>query len=577
MPAAEEDGRAAQRRLRAGAQLAEEVLAGLDVGAYMTDHQEQIIAVNPRAEELLARPADSFLGENAHDLLHRGAGGRSLPRAQCQLMKAFLSGQSAHGGNKWFTRGDGTILPVVWLISPYAVDEDTTVSVVLFHERALEPENQAEPADGVAALSELADSLSLISETTMVLTSTLEVNEALRRLVQLVTPRLADWAIVDLLSDADELQRVAVVHHREGVDVTMAELEGPLPPLSESSALPLAQVLRGAPSTLATAQDYAAPPDTGLTSVQRELFQKTGMHSAVIAPLRSRGGTVLGALTLGRADQDKKFDSTELALVEDIARRAGLAVDNARLYERQQRVAETMQRYLLPPLPVVDHLGMAARYQPAPHASQVGGDWYDAFLLPTGVTTLVIGDVVGHDLQAASRMSQIRNMLRAFAWEKEEPPSVIVDRLDRAMAQISEARMATMVFARVEGQEGGPWHLNWTNAGHPPPLLVDRGGRARFLEEGHGVLLGTETAFERPDAIAHLPPLSTVVLYTDGMIESPGHSLDKGMARLSRHAAALAHRPIDDFCDQLISRARPDDNDDDIALIALRIPPGRNQ
>jgi serine phosphatase RsbU (regulator of sigma subunit) len=114
--------------------------------------------------------------------------------------------------------------------------------------------------------------------------------------------------------------------------------------------------------------------------------------------------------------------------------------------------------------------------------------------------------------------------------------------------------------------------LSWTNAGHPPPLLISRDGLANYLTDGHGILLGTQAGFRRPDATALLPPGATLVLYTDGLIEAPGQSLDTGLDRLRRHAAALAHRPLTSFTDQLLHRVRPADNDDDVALLALRVP-----
>lgn len=150
-----------------------------------------------------------------------------------------------------------------------------------------------------------------------------------------------------------------------------------------------------------------------------------------------------------------------------------------------------MQNHLLPQLPRVPGLRMTARYLPAPDASQVGGDWYDAFSLSDGATALAVGDVVGHDLEAAAGMAQLRNMLRAYAWAHKEPPSRIVDRLDEAVMHITDVSMATMILARVEARDDGHWELTWTNAGHPPPLLISHDGLAHFLTDGHGILLGT--------------------------------------------------------------------------------------
>lgn len=308
-----------------------------------------------------------------------------------------------------------------------------------------------------------------------------------------------------------------------------------------------------------------------MAAEQHRLFEVTGMHSAAMVPIHGLR-EVLGALTLGRSEQPGPFTPADLALLEDIARRAGLALDNARLFQQQRQVAETMQRHLLPQLPRVPGLDMTARYVPAPDASQVGGDWYDAFTLADGATAVAIGDVVGHDLNAAAGMAQLRNMLRAYAWAQHEPPSKIVEWLDHACRHIAEVSMATMIFARITMTDDERCEMTWTNAGHPPPLLITHDGLARYLTGGHGIILGTGIREARADATVPLPPGSTLLLYTDGLVESRDHSLDEGLSRLSRHAAALAHRPLKPFTDQLLDRARPPRNDDDVALLALRIP-----
>ncbi|GLX01892.1 SpoIIE family protein phosphatase [Microtetraspora sp. NBRC 16547] len=550
--------------------LLQRLLPTVDAGVYVLNSRARVVYINPRGEELLRRRAADVLGRDAHDLLHRTADGTAARRSECRLLRAFLAGRTTHAESEWFARGDGSLLPASCVSTPYTIDEECAGTVVIFSERSLEDGDRAHNAE----LIDLTDRLALVAETTVALTSTLDMDEALRRLVRLVVPRLADWAVVDLLDDNDELRRVTVVHHENGAIVNVEELEGPMPPVTEHSRQPLSQVLLGAPSVLVAPDIYDEFPDSGIAAVQRDLFAVTGMHSAVISPLHGRLRQVLGALTVGRAAQKSEFGPGEMSLIDDIGRRAGLAVENARLYERERRSVETMQRHLLPPMPEVDDLQMTARYIAAPHASEVGGDWYDVFVLADGVSALVIGDVIGHDLTAAAQMSQIRNMLRAYAWEYGGPPSLVVDRLDRALPHISTATLATLVFARVEGPEGGPWRLHWTSAGHPPPLLVTNDGKVSFLEDGQGLMLGTDMTTKRPDAAAPLPPRATLVLYTDGLIESPYESIDHGMANLGRHAASLARRPLSVFCDQLISRARPADNEDDIALLALRLPAG---
>jgi hypothetical protein len=541
----------------------------LGTGAYISDDRGHIIAVNARGERVLARTAAQLIGQDAHDLLHRNSHGEAVPRSQCPIREAILAGRTAQGTDEWMERGDGSLMRVSWLSTPCDTGESATTTLVIFHPREGDAGPSADrPTGRGAALSQL-ERLALLAETTTLLTSTLDVDEALHRLLGLVLPRLADWAVVDLITTHDEVWRFAVVHAEDGALVTREDLQGPMPPVPAESPMPLSRALRGVASGLAGPQTYHGPPDSGIAVEQRRLFEATGMHSAVIAPIHGVR-EVLGAVTLGRSEQPEPFTPADTALLEDITRRAGLALGNARLYQRQRKVAETMQRHLLPQLPQVPGLAMTARYLPAPDASQVGGDWYDAFMLPDGATALVIGDVVGHDLEAAASMAQLRNMLRAYAWSQQEPPSKVVEWLDRASLHIAEVAMATLVFGRVTTTAFGGRELFWTNAGHPPPLLVTHEGLARYLTDGHGVLLGVAGEQARTDATEPLPPKSTLLLFTDGLIESPAHSLDEGLQRLRSHAASLAHRPLESLTDSLLERARPPDNNDDVALLAVR-------
>ncbi|GAA2469185.1 SpoIIE family protein phosphatase [Streptomyces lavendulocolor] len=541
----------------------------LGAGAYAVDADWNVVAVNAQAEMLLDRTAEELLGRDAHDLLHRRANGTSMSRSRCSIIKAFIAGQVRQEERGFFARGDGSLLTASWLVAPLRFTPQETGALVVFHE--YDPGGAALPVSTLNAglLPEL-ERLALLAETTTQLTATLDVNEALDRLVRLVVPMLADWVVIDLITESGAIQRTVVAHDDEGRISRRPDLQGSLLSVPETSPLPLSRALRGAGSTLATPQTYQGPPDSHVAVEQRRLFETSGMHSAVIAPIRGLRD-VLGALTLGRSEQPEPFTTAEIPLLEDITRRAGLALDNARLYQRQRKVAETMQRHLLPHLPGVPGLSMSARYLPAPHASQVGGDWYDVFPLHDDALALVIGDVAGHDLDAAAGMAQLRNILRAYAWSQHEPPSVIVDRFDQALPHITDVGMATMILGRLQARRDGQWDLQWTNAGHPPPLLVTHDGQARCLSGGQGILLGAQSGLRRTDAVSTLPPLSTLVLYTDGLVESPGHTIDDGLERLRRRAADLAGHPLETFIDALMD-ARPADNDDDVAVLAIRVP-----
>jgi PAS domain S-box-containing protein len=544
-------------------------LEAIRTGAYVVDEQGRILAVNSCAENMLGRPAGDLIGHDAHDLLHRGPQGQPLPATRCSMRQAFHAGLPAQGSDVHFARADGSLVRISWVLTPYALHDGGAGTLVVFHDERT-PSGEQRPGQGTEPLGEL-ERLALLAETTTRLTSTLDVDEALRRLVSLVVPRLADWAVIDLITERDEVWRTAVVHAEGDTLVHREDLQGPMPPVPEQSPMPLSRALRGVASALAGPETYRRDPDSGIAVEQRRLFDATGIHSAAITPIRSTR-EVLGALTLGRAEKPGDFTVADLPLLEDIARRAGLALDNARLYQRQRKVAETMQNHLLPQMPQVPELQMTVRYLPAPDASQVGGDWYDAFALSDGATALVIGDVVGHDLEAAAGMAQLRNMLRAYAWGHQEPPSRIVERLDEAVMPITDVAMATVILARIARTGDGRWRLSWSNAGHPPPLLVTHDGLTHYLTDGHGLLLGTGVRTPRRDATIVLPPDCTLLLYTDGLIEAPGRTLDDGLEALRQHAAALAHRPLQSFTDQLLARVQPPGHDD-VALLAVRTPP----
>ncbi|MEU0302677.1 SpoIIE family protein phosphatase [Streptomyces sp. NPDC006175] len=549
------------------------VFDSLGTGVFVTDNTGRLTACNPRAQQILRRPQEEMLGHDMHDLLHRGPDGATVPRDECAMLTVLETGRTSEGSEELFLRGDGTLVPIIWAATPLRHEGRAEGSVVVFHDFSLHRDAAEQTAAYLAALEGLTARLTMVAEVSTVLISALETPEMLDRLAGLLVPDMGDWAAIDVHTarQAGEMQRVSV---RAPGDHRAAEaLKGPLPPLPESTRSAVVQALRSAEPVVLDADALAEPPDSPLARAHRELFDRLGGSCAVVVPLHTRR-QVFGALTVARTDPGTSYSEAEVFVLADIARRAGLVMEAAVLFEQQRHVAETMQRQLLTPLPQVDHLAMAARYRPAESAAEIGGDWYDSFLLGDGVLTMVIGDVVGHDLKAAAHMAEVRNMLRALAWDRTEPPSLIMRRLDEAMTHTSDAPMATCVFARVEGEEGGPWRLHWVNAGHPPPLLITADGHTRFLEGGHGPLLGLSSALHMglgwPDARVDLPPRSTLLLYTDGLVESRTRDIEAGLATLRRHAAALARRDLEDFLDELLARIDP--SGDDVALLVLRIP-----
>ncbi|MFF4747603.1 MULTISPECIES: PP2C family protein-serine/threonine phosphatase [unclassified Streptomyces] len=281
-------------------------------------------------------------------------------------------------------------------------------------------------------------------------------------------------------------------------------------------------------------------------------------------------GEIYGDLYLSERRDGLPFDAHDESIVIALASAAGIAIESARLFEQVRARAEQFQRLLLPRLSDLSPFEAAAVYRPATEPNSVGGDWYDAIMLPDGAVAVVIGDVVGHDLHAAAAMAQTRNMLRALLFDRRTPPSAVLAQLDRTLQAITDNPVTTTSLARIE-PDGPAWRLHWSSAGHFPPLLVTPDGQARYLYADPGVPLGVDTSLPRPDHTHPLPPGATVVFFTDGLVEHPAHPVDHSLQELAELAVAHASLPLGEYVTTLADN-HPSDGHDDIALLALRTP-----
>ncbi len=232
--------------------------------------------------------------------------------------------------------------------------------------------------------------------------------------------------------------------------------------------------------------------------------------------------------------------------------------------------AETLQRHLLGAPPQLALLDSVARYQPASRHAQVGGDWYDGFGHPDGSTVLVIGDVAGHDALAAATMAEARGMLRAIAQTGPPSPAAVLGRLDQAMTNLRFPTLITVVLATVE-HRGGTVTMRWSNAGHPPPVLVRSDGTTELLERSPEPLLGIAPGIERRDHQLDLQAGDTVLFYTDGLVERRNSTLDQGTDWLVGLLRRRGREPLDQLCDGLLTELGGR-TDDDIAVLAVRVP-----
>ena len=246
------------------------------------------------------------------------------------------------------------------------------------------------------------------------------------------------------------------------------------------------------------------------------------------------------------------------------------------LYARSRsivRAAETLQRSMLTAPPASPRLQVAVRYVPAAREAQVGGDWYDVFEQPDGSTVVVIGDVVGHDTEAAADMAQLRGLLRGIAYDSADGPATVLHRLDSAIAGLGPHCMATVLVGRLTPDpETGGARLRWSSAGHLPPLVAEPGdGVVTLTTPRAELLLGVDPGARRTESEALLEPGWTLLLYTDGLVERRDQFFDVGVERLAGELVAVRDRPLEAACDELIERMLPEGAEDDVALVAVRL------
>jgi serine phosphatase RsbU (regulator of sigma subunit)/anti-sigma regulatory factor (Ser/Thr protein kinase) len=293
-----------------------------------------------------------------------------------------------------------------------------------------------------------------------------------------------------------------------------------------------------------------------------------GFDRLFIVPLVA--GRRANGLLVAAWDDPRQLAEDDRTVVEALAGQAGLALDRARQFESEQAIAETLQRSVLPvSLPRVDGVKLAGRYLPGSAELDVGGDWFDALQLLDGKIGLVVGDVVGKGVQAAASMAQLRNAIRAYSVERLRPPSALA-RLNRLANEVLDTSFATLAYLVVDPDQGV---CRMSSAGHPPPVLRCPDGRVELLEGARGLPLGTGMDARYRQDTVQLPAGSVLLLYTDGLVERRGQSIDDGLAALE---AAVRTGPTDPdrLLEHVLERVvGSGERADDIALLAARVLP----
>jgi PAS domain S-box-containing protein len=464
-------------------------------------------------------------------------------------------------------------------VLPMAAGGDAFGAVALsFHEhREFGPEDRAFL---VAAIQQAANALErahsyeaqriaeqrqrLLGEVGELLSQSLDPDAALVQLAEIAVRYVADWCAIDLLDEDVAIRSVAVAH----VDPERVRLARELRtsyPVDPSAERGAPNVIRTGVTELHSEITEEMLAEAAVDDEHLRMMRELGLASAMIVPLRARG-RVMGTISFVASDPQRRYDETDVEFAEDLARRAALAIDNARLFSREHEAAVTLQRSLLPQdLPEVEGVDLAALYEPAAPGWEVGGDWYE---VATGEdkVSVTIGDVAGRGIKAAAIMGRIRSVLGAYVLDGH-PPADAIRRLDRLMGEATEMEMATIFHLDLDLRTHS---ARYVRAGHPPALLRLPSGEVVQLDGD-----GTPPLGILPDAgcVEHevaIPPGSLLLLFTDGLIERRDEDLIVGLARV---AEALASAPADaeGALAELAAAFRDELPGDDVAMLAMAV------
>jgi PAS domain S-box-containing protein len=539
--------------VREAAGMVTRVLEAMPAGFYSLDREWRFTHVNAEAERLLGRSREDLLGKVLWEAWPAANGSEFEENYRTAVRTGLPVSFDAYYPEPL----DGWYELRAW-----PTPDGLSVYFLEVTERR-QVQQQAERA---------AERLALLARVSAELAGTLDVEAATARLPGIVVPALADFCVLTVIGPDGHPRDVGTWH----VDPASRPLLARYADVRLDAMPVTAPVARALHTGEAATFSGSEVLDVLPQGPARELLERLAPSTETALPLRARGRTV-GLLTLFYSAGHVP-SADDIAVAQDVADRAGLALDNARLFSAQQQLAEGLQRSLLTEPPEPDHAQIAVRYLPAAEAARVGGDWYDAFLQPGGSTMLVIGDVVGHDTAAAAAMGQLRGLLRGIATYSDAGPVEVLRGLDASMTTLQAKTLATAAVARFEQtpdeRASGVTRMRWANAGHLPPLVINPDGSVAELASWRGdLMLGVDSASRRRESVVTLGRGATVLLYTDGLIERRDADLDGGMIRLHRALAELADRPLEEMLDEVLERLVHGRPDDDVALVAVRLHP----
>jgi PAS domain S-box-containing protein len=533
------------------------------LGIAVFDNDLRWVGVNPALERINGVPEEAVLGRRV---------GEVLPDLDVETIEARMRHVLETGrpllDQQTVGRTAADVQERAYSESYHRI-EDTDGRVLGLAMAVLDVTERQQAA---AEVAQARQHLSVIADAGMKIGTTLDLQQTARELADVVVPHLADLAAVDVLESVVARGTIAPVSGGTPAEFRALAVAAGYPtdaihaadPVGElatyGSSRIITQCVRSARPVLVERVDGKMLRRLARDSRAAQALHEAGAHSYLALPLVARG-KVLGTLSLYRTVNERPFDGRDQVLASELAARAAICIDNARLYGRERGTALTLQRSLLPSTPAErEGLDIAARYRPA--LSEVGGDWYDVLPLGPGRTGLVVGDVMGKGVQAAAIMGQLSTATRALA-RLDLPPAELLRHLDDIAGSLGDA-IATCVYAVCDLGRGT---CELSSAGHLPPVLAGADGSAKLVDVPGGVPLGVG-GVEFGTVELELAPGSLLALYTDGLVENRAEPIDTGLDTLTRLLRS-AGPSLQRASDSLLSALSPEP-DDDVALLLVR-------
>ncbi|MFI5664928.1 SpoIIE family protein phosphatase [Streptomyces sp. NPDC051684] len=554
------------RRVETRLALYQQLVFQSPIGLALLDQDLRYLRVNPALERINGVPAADHIGRRPRDILTF----LDVEAIEASLKQVLATGEPIIDRKVVSRTAVDPDHDRAWSVSFYRLEgaqgqilgvANSVVDITPRHRAQIEAERGRRR-------------LALIAAASTSVGTTLDVGRTAQELADAAVPEPADIAAVDILDSALELRpstdngegprRFRAMGLATAYPTEAADAADPIGlPASYHADRLVTRCVRTREPVLVPRLTRADLPRIARDERAAQRLADAGVHSYLAVPLTAHNH-VLGTLALARARTQPPFDEDDVVLAGELAARAAIAIDNARWHQSVRNSAETLQRSLLPdPPPPLHGLDVASHYQPAQATSAVGGDWYDVIPLDHDRTALVIGDVMGHGIDAAAAMGRLRTATQAYA-DLSMSPDQVLHHLDQTTVKL-ETHLATCVYAVYDPHNHT---LRISNAGHMPPVLIREGRRPRLLHLPTGAPLGVGGVEYRTIELP-LSPHDRLVLYTDGLVETRHHLIDDRLELLLR-LLEDSSAPSSATCTRLVDTLRDGDAMDDIALLIAR-------